>query len=47
MYLSELSNNQKSNKTKGKINEIRFSVIRAIDKEGNVYGRLKIYKDNK
>lgn len=44
MRLSQISNASKSNKTKGKINGIKFGVVRAITQDGKIYGRMQIRK---
>ena len=44
--ISVISNEQKADKTKGKIDNIRFSVVRATDSLGNVYGKMQIKNSN-
>ncbi len=46
-YLTQESNMKKGNKTKGKINDIQFSILKCLDKDGNVYGRIQIKKNDK
>ena len=46
MRLSKESNREKNDKTKGKVNGIRFSVVRAMNSNGDVYGKMQIKNSN-
>ena len=44
LTLSKASNEEKANKTSGKINGIRFSITKKSIKNGKIYGRMVIQK---
>ena len=44
--ISVISNRDKADKTKGKIGDTRFSIVRTTDSKGNVYGKMQIKNSN-